>query len=114
MSVRTAKVNELLKREVGKIILSDINFPKSIFATVIRTKTSVDLHYVDVFVSVFPTDRREEAMKILNENIYHIQQKINKKLLMKPVPKIRFKSEKSGEYVEKIDKLIEKSKCQRK
>ena len=39
-----------------------------------------------------------------------MQQIINKKLSMKPVPKIRFRVDESAEYVEKIERLIRKSK----
>lgn len=110
MNTRIAKVNELIKQEIGKLILSDVNFPKGVLVTVIKTKTSADLHYADVFISVLPADKAVESKEILDKNIYFLQQKINKKLCMKPVPKIRFEIDRTGEYVERIDKLIEKLK----
>jgi ribosome-binding factor A len=108
MSNRILKVSKLVKQEVGKLILSDINFSSDVVVTVTKVEISSDLHYADVFVSSFPAEQSKEVKKALDENIYFLQQKINKKLSMKSVPKIRFKIDKSGEYVERIDKLIKK------
>lgn len=109
MKLRIAKVGELIKQEVGKIILAEINFPGNVLVTIIRVKVSVDLRYADIYISVFPGGKDMEVEEILNENIYDLQQGLNKKLSMRPVPKIRFKIDKSGEYVEKINELIKKA-----
>ena len=109
MSLRIEKVNELIKQEVGKIILSEINFSTDIMVTVMRAEVSKDLRYADVFISVLPFEKKEEAEEILKENIYFIQKILNKKLFMKPLPRIKFKIDDTGEYVGKIDELIKKS-----
>lgn len=85
-----------------------MDFSPRTMVTVTKTKTSLDLRYCDVFISVFPADKAVESKEILDKNIYFLQQKINKKLCMKPVPKIRFKIDRTGEYVERIDELIGK------
>ncbi len=110
MSLRIEKVNELIKQEVGKIILSEINFPIDVMVTVIKTETSKDLRYADVFVSVLPFERKEEIKETLKENIYFMQKILNKKLFMKPLPRIRFVIDDTGEYVGRIDKLLKKNK----
>lgn len=110
MKTRIAKVNELIKQEVGKIMLEDLNFPASSLVTVIAAKVSVDLRYADVFISVYPINAREDVLKTLDENIYDMQQVINKKLSMRPVPKIRFKVDESAKNVERIESLIRKSR----
>lgn len=106
MSDRIAKVNKLFKQEVGRAILEDVDFPVNFVVTVIRVDTSLDLHYADVFVSVMPKEKAEEAMDILDGEIYGIQQKINKKMFMKPVPMIRFKLDRSGDNVDRINEII--------
>ena len=106
MSLRIEKVNKLIKQEVGKIILSEINFPKDVMVTVVKVEVSKDLRYADVFVSVFPFRKKEEAKEMLKENIYFMQKILNKRLFMKPLPRIRFVIDDAGEYVGKIDELI--------
>ena len=110
MKARIIRVNELIKQEVAEIMLEDINFPAGTLVTVVAAKVSVDLRYADIIISVYPSCNREAALEALNENIYAMQQIINKKLSMKPVPKIRFRVDESAEYVEKIERLIRKSK----
>lgn len=110
MKTRIAKVNELIKQQVGKVMLEDVNVPSGTLVTIVAANVSIDLRYADVITSVYPADKREEVLNILNENIYSMQQVINKKLSMRPVPKIRFKIDESAENVEKIERLIRKSK----
>jgi ribosome-binding factor A len=107
---RILRINKLIKQELGKIILTDVDFPKDIILTITKVKTSADLRYADVFISALPSDKDVEIEKMLKEDIYFIQGELNKKLHLKPLPRIRFVIDKSGEYVEKIDELIKKNK----
>lgn len=109
MSDRIAKVNKLLKQEVGKLILEDVDFPTDMVVTVIKADTSLDLHYGDIYVSVMPQQKEEEAIGLLEENVYALQQKINKKLFMKPVPMLRFRLDLSGDKADRINELIKEN-----
>lgn len=106
MSDRIAKVNKLLKREVGKLMLEDVDFPIDMVVTVIKADTSADLHYGDIYVSVMPQAKEKEALELLEGNVYALQQKINKKLFMKPVPMLRFRLDLSGDKTDRINELI--------
>ncbi|MBW6440949.1 30S ribosome-binding factor RbfA [Patescibacteria group bacterium] len=110
MSLRTEKVNKLLKREIGKIVLEEANLPIDILTTITKVSVSKDLRYADVFISVLPFEKSREVQELLKENIYELQKTLNKKLFMKPLPKIRFCIDESGEYVGRIDKLIDDNK----
>ena len=107
---RILKINKLIKRELGKIILTDVDFPKNAIMTITKVKTSADLRYADIFISVLPDEISIEIEKELKENIYFIQGKLNRKLFMKPLPRIRFMIDKSGEDVDRIGKIIEENK----
>lgn len=106
MSDRIAKVNKLLKQEVGRLILADVDFPAGVVVTVIKADVSADLHYGDIYVSVMPESQEDEAIDTLQENIYDMQQKINKKLFMKPVPMLRFRLDLSGDKADRINEII--------
>ena len=107
---RILKINKLIKQELGKIILTDVDFSRDIILTITKVKTSADLRYADIFISVLPDEMNIETEKELKENIYFIQGKLNKRLNMKPLPRIRFIADKSGEYVEEIDRIIKNNK----
>lgn len=86
---RGEKLNMLMRDELGKIIDRTLEFPESTLVTITRVHTSSDLRYATVFISVFNTDNTK-VLQILDKNVYHIQQQLNKALRMRPVPKIRF------------------------
>ena len=107
MNLRLKKVNELIKQEVGNLIAREIDLSREILVTVIKSDVSPDLRYADVSISVLPAEKKLSTLRSLNKNVYSLQQKLNKKLTMKPVPKIRFKLDTAGEYVSRIDEVIE-------
>ena len=63
-----------------------------------------------VFVSVMPEEKFEQVFKIINSQIFDIQQQINKNLKMRPVPKIIFRMEKATSQADRIEKLLEEIK----
>lgn len=86
---RGEKLNMLMRDELGKIIDRTLEFPEGALVTITRVHTSPDLRYATVFISVFNTDNAT-VLEMLDKNVYHIQQQLNKVLRMRPVPKIRF------------------------
>ncbi len=110
MSKRIQRVNQLIKKELGKILLREGNFPKETLVTLTRVETSVDLREAKAWISVFPEDRTVKVVQILNRRIYGFQQKINKILNMRPVPKIKFLIETKSKEAARIEELLEKIK----
>lgn len=110
---RVEKVNSLIKKELGKIILKEIDLPPEILLTITRVEASSNLFQAKVFVSVMPEEKTEEIFKILNQNIFSLQQKLNKKLKMRPVPKISFVKEKRTVEAGRIEEILEKLKSKR-
>lgn len=103
---RLQKVNSLLVHEVGDILLKEMEFPSGILVTVTQAEVTDDLKQANIFISVLPFDKTKRILDILNKNIYHLQQILNKRLRMKPVPKIAFKIDSSIEEAEKVEKLF--------
>lgn len=110
---RVEKVNSLIKKELGKIILKEIDLPPEILLTITRVEASSNLFQAKVFVSVMPEEKTEEIFKILNQNIFSLQQRLNKKLKMRPVPKISFVKEKRTVEAGRIEEILEKLKSKR-
>lgn len=106
MSHRLEKVNSLLEQEIGAIILREIEFPSGILVTILGVKSTDDYKEAKVIISIFPFDKGELALEILNKNIYHIQQILNKKLRMRPVPKIFFRADATEENAGKVEILL--------
>lgn len=108
MSHRLEKVNELIKHELGRIILEEEDFDPGIFLTIMAVDTSTDLLHANVLISVFPDEKREMALEILNRHTFNLQQLLNKKLRMRPVPKIRFVSDQTEAEAQRLEELIKR------
>ncbi len=109
MSSRIKKVNQLMKEEVSQVVNKDVQTARSLI-TVTRVDTSPDLNQSKVYISVMPEEKRQEAMEQLKEQIYDIQQKVNKRLNMRPVPRIRFIKEQKSKEAARVEAILEKLK----
>ncbi len=104
MSRRLEKVDEFLKQEISKAItkLNDAEFG---IVTVTKVKTQKDLKGCKVWVSIISSDPRG-SFEALSKRIYEVQEIVTKRVTFKYTPKIELKYDDSGEYVERIEKII--------
>ena len=112
-SQRQLRVGELIKQSLGQIFLKDeakvpILETKSI--TVTEVRMSPDLKNAKVYVMPLGGKDTEHAVNILTECSYLIRKALSKKIDMKFLPKVSFVGDKSFDYAEKIEKLIQKNK----
>ncbi len=113
MSKRIPQVNQLIKKELSQIILREIEFPVGVLVTLTRVETSFDLEIAKIYISALPEKEEEKAIQILNINIYELQQKINKRLKMRPIPRICFIKEKETVEAGKIEEILIKLKSKK-
>jgi ribosome-binding factor A len=109
ISERTKKLNDLLRDEVGKILKGELDLDNETLITVVRADVSPTLEHATIWVSVFPESEREAVLQKINRQIYPLQQILNKRLSMRPVPKVRFEIDKTEEGVARIERLIDNS-----
>ena len=110
MSKRIQRVNQLIKKELSQILLREIEFPPGFLVTVTRVGTSANLIESNVWVSVLPEEALTKSLDILNKNIYILQQKLNQRLEMRPVPRIKFLEEKKTKEAGKVEEILERLK----
>lgn len=106
MTNRIDKVNELIKKNIGEIILKDLSLKPGVFITIAKVDTTKDLRYTRIFVSIFPEREIDYALKSLGKEAYRIQGSLNKKLSMKPLPRIEFKVDLTESKADEIEKLL--------
>ncbi|MBU1118324.1 30S ribosome-binding factor RbfA [Patescibacteria group bacterium] len=103
---RSDKVNSLIKRELAALIPQEIELPKGCIVTVSEVEASLDVRHARAYISVMPKDKEEDVMELLGTHIYDIQQNLNKKLVMRHVPKIRFMIDHREEHAARIEEII--------
>ncbi len=105
---RTDRLSELIKQEIAELIVTGaIKDPRIGFVTITRVKVSADLSYADVYYSVMD-GRWEETKEGLESSRYYIQSCVGRDLRIKKLPKLRFFEDRSLDYVERTESLIEK------
>ena len=112
-SQRQLRVGELIKQSLGQIFLRDeAKVPnidtKSI--TVTEVRMSPDLKNARAYVIPLGGKDSDKAVTILTEFSYRIRKVLSKKVDMKFLPRVSFVSDKSFDYAEKIEKLIQENK----
>ena len=102
---RLEKVNSLLEKEIGNIILKDFDF-QGVLVTLTHVEATANLIEAKVYISTLPEDKSDNIVKILNKGVYSIQRKINKMLNMRPIPKIIFVKDEVIAGAAKIEELL--------
>ena len=112
-SQRQLRVGELIKQSLGQIFLRDEAKVPNIDTkniTVTEVRMSPDLKNAKAYVIPLGDRDSEKAVSILTESSHRIRMVLSKKINMKFLPKVHFVSDKSFDYAEKIERLIEKNK----
>ncbi len=110
MSKRILKINELIQKELGQIILREIEFSKNTLVTITRVETSPDLSQTKVYISCWPENQGHRILQILKRQGYHIQYKLNKRLKTKIIHRIRFVKELKTIQAGRIEQILDNIK----
>ena len=112
-SQRQLRVGELIKQSLGQIFLRDeakVPILETKNITVTEVRMSADLKNAKAYVIPLGGKNTDRAVDILTEFSHLIRKALSKKVDMKFLPKVSFVSDKSFDYAEKIEKLIQKNK----
>ncbi|MCH8741397.1 30S ribosome-binding factor RbfA [Patescibacteria group bacterium] len=101
------RINQLIKEEISKILLREVDFPQNTLVTVMRVETSPDLRQAKIFISCIPENNKLKAFRILRKNLSLVQRKIGERLSIKITPKIKFIEEKKAQAVARVEELLE-------
>ena len=91
---------------MDEILLKELSFKEGVFVTISKIDTTEDLRYTRVFVSIFPESDITYVVKTLEKELYKIQGKLNRKLHMRPLPKIEFRVDMTESKADEIEKLL--------
>jgi ribosome-binding factor A len=110
-SIRQAKVESLLTRELSNILQRDVagwGVHEMVTLTVVRI--SPDLSYARVYLSIFPNQRPNEVLEIIRHKVSYIRGVAGKILgqQLRVVPELVFLIDDSLDYAERIDELLNK------
>ncbi len=106
-SLRIEKVNELVRHEVSQLLLKEVDFNNAL-VTITHVDTSPDLKQSKIKICIIPSEKDKEVLEVIRKNVFHVQQGLNKRLQMRPVPKIKFEIDKVEVNAQRIEELLSK------
>ena len=112
-SQRQLRVGELIKQSLGQIFLRDEAKVPTLTTkniTVTEVRMSPDLKNARAYVIPLGGKDTDNAVNVLTKFSHLIRKALSKKIDMKFLPKVSFVGDKSFDYAEKIEKLIQKNK----
>ena len=112
-SQRQLRVGELIKQSLGQIFLRDEAKVPSLTTkniTVTEVRMSPELKNARAYVIPLGGKDMENAVNMLTKFSHLIRKALSKKIDMKFLPKVSFVGDKSFDYAEKIEKLIQQNK----
>ena len=112
-SQRQLRVGELIKQSLGLIFSRDEAKVPSLTTkniTVTEVRMSPDLKNARAYIIPLGGKDTENTVNILTKFSHLIRKALSKKIDMKFLPKVSFVSDKSFDYAEKIERLIQKNK----
>ncbi len=110
-STRQQKVAKELQRNFAEIIRSKgMAAFDGAMVTVSGVRISPDLSVAYIYVSIFPSEKAEKVMGLLNENVRALRGELGNRMgkQLRIVPEISFFLDSSLDYVEHIEELLKK------
>ncbi len=104
---RMVRVNELIKRELGRIVEYLICPELDALLTVTDVNTSPDLHHANVKVSVYgDAVQKSKAIQLLSEHRVGIQNEMSSHIRLKYTPVLHFHLDESLDKADRIFKIL--------
>lgn len=108
-SNRMYKINEAIKNEISSIISIDLKNPHLTgIITVTSVKTTPDLRFAKVYVSMFKEKNRKENLRILKQSSGYIRSELAHRINLRTTPELIFEFDESIEYGARIDAILDK------
>ena len=107
---RQNKIARMLQKELAQIFQEQTRAMHGMMVSVTRTKVSPDLSVCTAYLSVFPSEKAEETVKNVNENMKTIRYELGRRIRnqVRIIPELRFFVDDSLVYIDHIDQLLKK------
>ena len=107
-STRQSKIARLLQKELSEIFRLQTAKLGNTLVSVSAVRVSPDLSIAKAYLSIFPSEKKEEMLKSINANAktirYELAQKV--RFQLRKTPELAFYIDDSLDYIENIDSLL--------
>ena len=109
-TTRQNKISRLIQKELSEIFLLQTKAMNGILVSVSAVRISPDMSIARVYLSVFPSEKSQEIVKNINDNMKSIRYELGTRVRyqLRIIPELKFFVDDSLDYVERIDELLKK------
>lgn len=109
-STRQNKISRLIQKELSEIFLLQTKSMNGVLVSVSAVRISPDMSIARVYLSVFPSERSQEIVKNINDNMKSIRYELGTRVRhqLRIIPELKFFVDDSLDYAERIDELLKK------
>lgn len=109
-TTRQNKVSRLIQKELSEIFLIQTKSMSGVLVSVSAVRISSDMSIARVYLSVFPSERSQEIVKNINDNMKAIRYELGTRVRhqLRIIPELKFFVDDSLDYAERIDELLKK------
>ena len=107
-TTRQNKISRLIQKELSEIFLLQTKSMNGVLVSVSAVRISPDMSIARVYLSVFPSERSQEIVKNINDNMKSIRYELGTRVRhqLRIIPELKFFVDDSLDYIENIDKLL--------
>ena len=106
MSLKIERLNNIIMREVSMILEREVKDRGIEFVTVTAVKTTSDLSFSKIYVTVLDDSKKDETMKALANASGFIRKTLADRIEVRHIPKLEFVYDESIEYGNRIEAKI--------
>ena len=109
-TTRQNKISRLIQKELSEIFLLQTKSMNGVLVSVSAVRISPDMSIARVSLSVFPSERSQEIVKNINDNMKSIRYELGTRVRhqLRIIPELKFFVDDSLDYAERIDELLKK------
>ena len=109
-TTRQNKISRLIQKELSEIFLLQTKSMNGVLVSVSAVRISPDMSIARVYLSVFPSERSQEIVKNINDNMKSIRYELGTRVRhqVRIIPWLKFFVDDSLDYAERIDELLKK------
>ncbi len=107
-TTRQNKVARLIQKELSDIFQKQTQAMRGTLVSVSACRISPDMSVCRAYLSVFPSEKSEEIVANVNQNMKSIRYELGRRVRMqlRIIPELKFFVDDSLDYVENIDRLL--------
>ena len=107
-TTRQNKISRLIQKELSEIFLLQTKSMNGVLVSVSAVRISPDMSIARVYLSVFPSERSQEIVKNINDNMKSIRYELGTRVRhqLRIIPELKFFVDDSLDYIEKIDSFL--------